>query len=380
MLTCIAVCLLALPAVFCQKSLFGITYAPFARDLNNICLGPDQVKADMELVGGVAERVRTYNIAICPENTRIIMDYCKDNGLKVLLGLWISQDSNGNQKEFDMLPEIMDGYADIIEAVVVGNEAVFIQEVDAELVVNYVEKAREMIRGSGHQHPVTTAEVWPIFESEVGQMLASASDFICMNMQPYWEGWDVFCHPGDSIDNCSPAGTYVNLKSDGLSELFGKDVWICETGWPTDGERCCSGERDNAQADFKAGPSVENATRFVSNLVEESVARNRPYYIHAIIDDDWKRIWDPCDECKGKQVIKFADNQCDLCEVDYHWGIYTEEREKKPGYSLPPPSGAIANVVIDADEVTKPDEQTPFATRGTPPGVQSVSTDTSASP
>lgn len=371
-LSWIAVCLLALPGAICQRSLHGVTYAPFALDLENICLPPDQVKTDMELVGSVAERVRIYNIAICPENTRIIMEYCKDNGLNVLLGLWISNDSEGNQREFDMLPEIMDSYSNIIEAVVVGNEAVFIQEVDAELVVEYVDKARTMLRASGYEHPVSTAEVWPIYESEVGQMIADASDFICMNMQPYWEGWDVFCQSGDPLEVCSPAGTYVNLKSDGLSQLFGKDVWICETGWPTDGERCCSGERDNAQAGFKAVPSIENATRFVANLVEESDGRDRPYFLHSIIDDDWKRIWDPCDECKGKQVIKFADGQCDLCEVDYHWGIYTFERERKQGYTLPAQStGAPTDASQDFSS---------SATQSTPAGVQSTSADTSALP
>lgn len=382
MLTCIAVCLLALPGVFCQKSLFGITYAPFALDLNDICLAPDQVKADMVLVGAVAESVRIYSIAICPENTRVIMDYCKEKGIKVLLGLWISKDTAGNQREFDMLLEIMDNYSDIIEAVVVGNEAVFIQELEPQLVVEYVEKAREMIRSAGFKHPVTTAEVWPIYESEVGQMLANVSDFICLNMQPYWEGWDVFCQPGDSFDVCSPAGTYVNLKSNGLSQHFGKNVWICETGWPTDGERCCSGERDNAQANFKSGPSVENATRFIANLVEESVAQNRPYFIHTIIDDDWKRIWDPCDECKGKQVVKFDDNQCDLCEVDYHWGMYTSERQIKPGYILPPPSRPIFNGQSDSDDARKDVVQDSVfaAAKGTPPGVQSVSADTFALP
>lgn len=53
-------------------------------------------------------------------------------------------------------------------------------------------------------------------------------------------------------------GKYVSLKADGLQNYFSSaienrtmELWICESGWPTEGEKCCSGKRDNAQSSFK---------------------------------------------------------------------------------------------------------------------------------
>lgn len=47
---------------------FGVTYSPFALDLDTICLPPEQVEEDMLIIKDVADHVRTYNLASCPEN------------------------------------------------------------------------------------------------------------------------------------------------------------------------------------------------------------------------------------------------------------------------------------------------------------------------
>lgn len=91
-------------------------------------------------------------------------------------------------------------------------------------------------------------------------------------------------------------GEYIHLKADGLEEYFKKPVMICEAGWPTDGEACCSGSRDHAQSGFNAIPSIENAVAFVENLASHAHSRQVKYYVHTSFDEEWKRIYDPCDE------------------------------------------------------------------------------------
>lgn len=317
---------------FSTRPLYGVTYSPFALDLSTMCLPPASVEADMLKISENAERVRIYNIAVCPDNTNVILNFAKANNMKVLVGLFISDDTALNNAEMDALLPLMKNHGDVVDAVVVGNEPVFVEGIDPAQLVKYIEDARETLRSNGFLHPVTTAEVWPIYESDVGPSIAEASDFICMNMQPYWEGWDVICPP-DVPYTCLQAGEYVHAKSDGLAKLFGKEVWICESGWPTQGERCCTGDRDNARAGLLAGPSVENATLFANELVGIARQNGRPYFYHSIFDEDWKRIWAPCRECKGLET-SLTDPNCNTCEVDYHWGVFGFDRTRKAGFTI----------------------------------------------
>lgn len=61
-----------------------------------------------------------------------------------------------------------------------------------------------MLRNEGFEHLVSSAEVWPSLESEIGLDFVKHLDFICMNQQPYWEGWDARC--SNSTGECTTAG------------------------------------------------------------------------------------------------------------------------------------------------------------------------------
>ncbi|CAD7699139.1 unnamed protein product [Ostreobium quekettii] len=319
---------------FSRNALYGVTYAPFNLDLDSICLPTARVTEDMAIIAEVADRVRLYNVAVCPEATDAVLDFAAENGMRVVLGLFISNDTALNMAEMGAVVPLLEAYGAIVDAVVVGNEAVFVGGVDPFVLVSYVEDTRKALRESGFQHPVSTAEVWPIFESPIGPTIANASDFICLQMQPYWEGWDVVC-PENTPFECLGAGEYVHAKAAGLERLFGKQVWACESGWPTEGERCCQGSRDNARDGLLAGPSVENATIFMSDFVRAARQEGRPFFYHTVFDGEWKRIWAPCMECKGLDT-QLTNPMCNTCEVDYHWGFYDFTRNPKPGFTLVP--------------------------------------------
>ena len=51
--------------------LFGVTYSPFALDLDTMCLPPEQVESDMVIIKEVADHIRIYNLASCPENVEV---------------------------------------------------------------------------------------------------------------------------------------------------------------------------------------------------------------------------------------------------------------------------------------------------------------------
>lgn len=326
--------LIAVASACEPKPLFGVTYAPLALDSTNICLPVEQVEKDIEIIAQFANSVRIYNIGVCYENAIAIMEGCKANDMTVLMGLWMeANNTEVFENEFAVLPEFMAKYGDIIEYVIVGNEPIFIEEIELDYVIETYKRVKEFLTENEYPHEVSVAEVWPVWETEEGFELAEELDFICMNMQPYWEGFYAVC-PSNETD-CTPAGEYIHLKAQGLEDYFEKKVVLCEAGWPTKGEPCCSGNRDNALSGFHAIPSLENAAAFVSNFVEHARQRQVKYYVHGSFDEEWKKVWDPCDECKGRQVSKFSEDECSGCEVDYNWGFYTYDREFKEGYELP---------------------------------------------
>eukprot|EP00210_Caulerpa_lentillifera_P005602 g5359.t1 len=318
------------------KPLFGITYAPLVLNLDTICLPVEQVKKDMKTIATLAHSVRIYNIAVCYDNAIAILEAAKAADMTVLLGLWMEgPDPSVFEAELEALPGVMKEYESIIEYVIIGNEPGFIEEIDVDTIIKNYKRTKKVLKDGGYKHKTSVAEVWPYLESDVGQKLVKTLDFVCMNMQPYWEGFYTQC-PSD-FPECLDAGKYIHAKAQGLEDYFNKTVVLCEAGWPTKGESCCSGSRDNALEGFNAHPNPENSTYFLNDFVTMAKERKRMYYIHTIFDEEWKRIWDPCDECKGQQVSKFSEDECNGCVVDYNWGLYDYERKRKTAYKLPEP-------------------------------------------
>ena len=166
---------------------------------------PVQVKEDMEKIAQLANSVRIYNIAVCYENAIQIMESAKANDMTVLMGLWMQEgDPSVFENEFEHLPEFMEKYGDIIEYVIVGNEPVFIEEIDVDEVLAAYNKTRAWLKEHDYPHKSSVAEVWPVWETESGLKLANALDFVCMNMQPYWEGFYAKCP--SNVTDCTPAG------------------------------------------------------------------------------------------------------------------------------------------------------------------------------
>lgn len=94
----------------------------------------------------------------------------------------------------------------------------------------------------------------------------------------------------------------------------------------------------------QALPSEENAQKFLCDLVSVANKSKRPYFYHEAIDAGWKRIWAPCNECTGlSKELRCVDNIPNRgCELDYHWGVFTEDHRQK-NITIPPVSGCGAN-------------------------------------
>lgn len=115
--------------------------------------------------------------------------------------------------------------------------------------MKFIEKGKAIVKKSGHKIPVGTAEAWNILEfGAATNVTAKVSDFLCMNMQPFWGGFAGSCDDGS---DCPNVGALVDSKAEVIALKFNKPTIICNTGWPTKGEKCCgrgrSGSLDGLQ-------------------------------------------------------------------------------------------------------------------------------------
>lgn len=326
----------SLPPSCDAQPLYGITYSPFGT--TQFCLGLDQVQRDLDMIKRLTKRIRTYSVSACPDSTRLILQYARNNGMKVALGSFMSKDLNLNNAEVASQIAFTKEFSDVVTDVIVGNEAVFSEQINVDQACGYVNQVRAGIR-SNSQAPVGTAEVWPVIESNVGKQLVACQDKVYYNQQPFWEGFFVDC-PRNTEYACADAPVYTFLKLEGLEKFYGKEFVLAETGWPTKGEPCCDGQRPNAIGGFNARPTPANAAYFAQVVVAEARQRNRPYYFHTFEDGDWKRVFSPCRECTG--LGDFNGQSCQArggCEVDYNFGLFTSNRQPKPEFKQFPLCG-----------------------------------------
>ncbi|GFH21933.1 glycosyl transferase, partial [Haematococcus lacustris] len=102
----------------------GLNYSPFAFNSTRFCLTSGEVARDLALIASHTTDLRLFGVAACLAATHQILAASVGLGLRVMLGLWISQDAAGNEQELSALPYLLHQYRGVISSVAVGNEAV----------------------------------------------------------------------------------------------------------------------------------------------------------------------------------------------------------------------------------------------------------------
>eukprot|EP00210_Caulerpa_lentillifera_P005601 g5358.t1 len=327
------------------KPLYGVSYDPFSTSGADICLSQEQVAIDVEIMATFAKSIRIYSIAICPNASSTLLEESRKHNMTVMLGILINSNWKDIAAELSLLPRLMANYSDVVQAVSVGNQALAGPKIGSrsryastlsniDLLTSYITRVRAILRRRGYKHPVTTAETWNVWESTNGYPLSQSIDFICLNLNPYYEGFEVECLLS-SKGKCTTASKYVTSKAEGLADYYGLDVWVCETSWPTEGNSCCTGLLPYQQEGNKAKASASRATIYLRDFTDR-IGRT-PYYISSAFDKDWRRVWNPCRSCAEKNLAlsSFRNGVCDLCEEEYQVGLFDFERERKDSYELP---------------------------------------------
>ena len=242
-----------------------VSYAPYHHPGQTpfdaqLRISPEQISTDLRALARITDCVRLYSV---DQGLEQVPEIARSVGIKVLLGAWIGYDVDKNAAELDRAIALANANADVVRALIVGNEVLLRRE-------RTEDEMRALIRSAKARTtvPVTYADVWEFWTRH--DSLAKEVDFLTVHILPFWED--------DPVDIEHALEHVIATRSHVGEHFVGKPILIGETGWPSQGRQ--------RQA---SRPSQVNQARYVREFVHQAHARGWDYNLIEAIDQPWKR-------------------------------------------------------------------------------------------
>jgi cellulose synthase/poly-beta-1,6-N-acetylglucosamine synthase-like glycosyltransferase/exo-beta-1,3-glucanase (GH17 family) len=314
----------------------SISYAPFepGHTVADPAADSEKIRDDLRKFSTITRAVRLYTST---EGSELVPPIAAEFGVKVMVGTWISRDTNRNDREIDAAIDLARRNSNVI-GVIVGNETIYRGEqipidnlvpvserdpgsgefkrilaeeaqriADAEaqpeekraLAVKWANDENDVHRltrliqrvKKSVNVPVTTGEIYSVWSEH--PELAYSADFIGAHVLPYWEQHA----SSEAVDQA--VDRYQFLRN----QFPGKRIMIAEFGWPSAGYNLGS-----------AVPGRFAQAAVLRNFVTRAEAIGIDYNIVEAVDQPWK----------------FFEGG-----VGPYWGILTAAREPKFGWTGP---------------------------------------------
>lgn len=216
----------------------------------------EQVRHRINILKPYTSWVRSFS---CIEGNEHVPKIAHENGIKTLVGAWLSDDLEMNEKEIESLISLaQSGYVDIAA---VGNEVMYRGDLTEDELLGYIDRVKKAI-----PH-INVGYVDAYYEFTDRPRITHACDVVLTNCYPFWEGTsleDSLRHMQQMFGHATDAGQ-------------GKKVMITETGWPSKGES------------FKgAHPSEEGAMKYFINAQMWAAKENIEMFYFSSFDESWK--------------------------------------------------------------------------------------------
>ncbi len=236
-----------------------------------------QVRRRMEILKPHTQWIRSFS---CTEGNEFIPKVAKEMGIKTLVGAWLGNDDEVNQKEIAGLLQLAkEGYVDIAA---VGNEVMYRKDLTEDELIDFIKKVKAEIP------TIPVGYVDAYYEFSHRPRITELCDVILCNCYPFWEG----CAFENSLAYMN--AMYEQAKAAGN----GKQVIITETGWPSQGEELKG-----------AIPSHQSARDYFINTQLWTANETIPCFYFSSFDESWKT---------GAEGI-----------VGAHWGIWDKHEKMK---------------------------------------------------
>jgi GPH family glycoside/pentoside/hexuronide:cation symporter len=262
-----------------NTGIHGMCFSPYleGQEIGDI-VSEKQIRRRLEVIASHTQWIRSFS---CTEGNELIPEIAKQKGTKTLVGAWISNDKEKNEKEINSLIAL--AKAGLVDIAAVGNEVLHRGEISEQELIQYINKVREALPDT---IPVGYVDAYYQFLDKPA--LVNTCDVILTNCYPFWEG----------ADN-EYALSYLNRMLEVTQEVAkGKKVIITETGWPSKGE--------NVEA---AVPSKLNAMKYFIAVQDWAKNQNIELFYFSSFDESWKT------KHEG--------------EVGGRWGIWDENEKLK---------------------------------------------------
>lgn len=216
----------------------------------------EQVNRRIQILKPYSKWVRSFS---CIEGNEHIPRIAKENGMQTLVGAWLGDDLEKNEKEIEALIQLAnEGCVDIAA---VGNEVMYRGDLTEDQLLEYINRVKEALPNI----PVGYVDAY--YEFSHRPRITEVCDVILTNCYPYWEGCPIehsFNHMQSMFNSAKEAGQ-------------GKRVIITETGWPSEG-----GSLKGAVA------TNENAMKYFIETQNWSKCNAIEIFYFSSFDESWK--------------------------------------------------------------------------------------------
>ena len=241
-----------------KKGMHGLCFSLYEDGQNpGDIITEEQVRRRMEIIKPYTKWVRTFS---CTDGNEFIPRIAKEYGIKTLVGAWLGDDPEINEKEIAGLIQLAnEGYVDIAA---VGNEVMYRKDLTEDELLDFMSQVKDAI-----PKDIPVGYVDAYYEFSVRPRITEACDVILANCYPYWES----CHFDYSLLHMK------QMFAQAADAGGGKRVIITETGWPSAGTNLND-----------AFPSEENAMRYFINTQVWSAKNDIETFYFSSFDESWK--------------------------------------------------------------------------------------------
>jgi len=242
-----------------NNQLHGLCFSPYVEGQNTCdILTESQINRRMDIISPYTKWVRSFS---CTAGNELIPNNAHKNGLKTIVGAWISADKDKNEQEIQSLIEL--AKAGLVDIAAVGNEVLLRGDCSEEELIGYINSVKKAL--TGLNIPVGYVDTY--YEFHKRPKIVEVSDVILSNCYPFWEGISI----DDALINLRKMHAITKQAANG------KPVIISETGWPSKGE-----------AVLDAAPSEINAMRYFINTQNWAQTEGVAIFHFSSFDESWK--------------------------------------------------------------------------------------------
>ena len=263
-----------------KQGIHGISFSAYLENQSpGSIISEEQIETRIKIIKPYVKWVRSFS---CVDGNEHIPRIAHKYGLKTLVGAWLGNDKEKNEKEMESIIKLAkEGYADIIA---VGNEVLLRGDLTEDEIIKHIQKVKMEVPNI----PVGYVDAY--FEFVNHPRLCNLCDVVLANCYPFWEGYPL-----------EHSLSYLkNMYYLAVSAAKGKKVIISETGWPNLGS-----------PDRNAVPSYENALSYFINTFTWANQENIDVFYFASFDETWK-------------IEKEGD-------VGAYWGLWDKDGKLKYG-------------------------------------------------